>query len=54
MAGKTLFLASSRTDGVAAFDAETGDDLWRFFADGPVRFAPAVWQDKVYFASDDG
>jgi outer membrane protein assembly factor BamB len=54
VAGKTLFLASSRADGVAAFDAETGDALWRFFTDGPVRFAPAVWQNKVYFASDDG
>ena len=54
VAGKTLFLASSRADGVAAFDAETGDALWRFFTDGPVRFAPVVWQDKVYFASDDG
>ncbi len=54
VAGKTLFLASSRADGVAAFDAETGDALWRFFTDGPVRFAPFVWRDKVYFASDDG
>ena len=54
VAGKTLFLASSRADGVAAFDAETGDALWRFFTDGPVRFAPVVWDDKVYFASDDG
>jgi len=54
VAGKTLFLASSRADGVAAFDAETGDALWRFFTDGPVRFAPVVWRDKVYFTSDDG
>jgi outer membrane protein assembly factor BamB len=54
LAGKTLFLASSRADGVAAFDAETGDALWRFFTDGPVRFAPAVWENKIYFASDDG
>ena len=34
-------------DGVAAFDAETGDALWRFFTDGPVRFAPAVWEDGL-------
>src|SRR5262249_35102963 len=27
---------------------------WRFHADGPVRFAPALWEGKVYFASDDG
>ncbi|HVS34026.1 MAG TPA: PQQ-binding-like beta-propeller repeat protein [Gemmataceae bacterium] len=52
--GDSLFLASSEEDGVAAFDAETGDALWRFFTDGPVRFAPVVWEEKVYFASDDG
>ena len=27
---------------------------WQVFAEGPVRFAPVAWQDKVYFVSDDG
>src|SRR5690348_7769215 len=40
--GKTLFLASSRTDSVTAFDTATGAERWSFHADGPVRFAPVA------------
>lgn len=50
----TLFLPSHRTDSVTAYDARSGERKWRFFADGPVRFAPAVWENRVYFTSDDG
>lgn len=52
--GTRLFLASSRHDWVAAFDVASGKELWRFFAEGPVRFAPAAADNRVYFASDDG
>ncbi|NQU23434.1 MAG: PQQ-binding-like beta-propeller repeat protein [Candidatus Nealsonbacteria bacterium] len=54
VAGKTIFVPSMVTDTVAALDTDTGNERWRFFADGPVRFAPVVWQDKVYFVCDDG
>lgn len=54
IAGKRLFIGSPWTDSVTAIDTETGNELWRFHADGPVRFAPVVWQGKVYFVSDDG
>lgn len=54
VAGKRLFLPSMVTDSVTALDSDSGKVLWRFFADGPVRFAPVAWQDKVYFVSDDG
>ena len=30
------------------------DNGWQFFADGPVRLAPAAWRGKVYFGADDG
>ncbi len=53
-AGKQLFVPSMVTDSVTAYDAETGAQQWRFFADGPVRFAPVVYHDRVFFASDDG
>ncbi len=49
-----IFVPSMISDSVAAFDAETGAEQWRFFADGPVRYAPLFWRKKVYFVSDDG
>ena len=50
----TLFYGSPADCKVYALDAATGRELWTFFTDGPVRFAPAVWQDRVFVASDDG
>jgi hypothetical protein len=52
--GRTMFVPSMITESVTALDTATGEERWRFFAEGPVRFAPAAWQDKVYFVSDDG
>src|SRR5262245_43546827 len=52
--GKTLLIGSPRNDSVTALDTETGAERWTYFADGPVRFAPAVWEGKAYFISDDG
>jgi outer membrane protein assembly factor BamB len=54
VAGKRMFVPSMVTDSVTALDTETGAERWTFFADGPVRFAPVAWQEKVYFVSDDG
>jgi outer membrane protein assembly factor BamB len=53
-AGQRLFLPSMVTDSVTALDVATGRPQWTFFAEGPVRFAPIVWQNQVYFTSDDG
>jgi outer membrane protein assembly factor BamB len=52
--GQTMFVGSNRSDSLAAFDTRSGKELWRFFADGPVRLAPAVWKQFIYFVSDDG
>ena len=54
VAGKTMFVPSMVTDTVTALDTETGEERWRFFAEGPVRFAPVAWEGNVYFVSDDG
>ena len=54
VAGKILFVGSMVTDRVTAYDTETGIEKWRFYTDGPVRFAPVVYKDKLYCASDDG
>lgn len=52
--GRTMFVPSMVTDCVTALDTETGNERWRFMAEGPVRFAPVAWEDNVYFVSDDG
>jgi outer membrane protein assembly factor BamB len=53
--GKSVFVASNATDRVTALNMGTGEILWRFYANGPVRYAPVISDDsKVYFGSDDG
>jgi len=52
--GKLLFIGSTISDSLAAYDIDTGAERWRFYTEGPVRVAPAAWKDKVYVASDDG
>lgn len=54
LVGKTLFVPSMSCDTLTAYDSETAEKKWTFYADGPVRFAAAAWKDKVYFTSDDG
>jgi len=53
-AGKLLYVPSMVTDSVTAYDTETGQQRWRFFAEGPVRFAPIFSKGRLYFGSDDG
>ena len=49
-----LFIPHTTNDSVTAYDTETGEKLWRFYAEAPVRFAPVATQGKVWFVSDDG
>ena len=52
--GRRMFVPSMVSDSVSAINIHTGDELWRFHAQGPVRLAPVAWRDRVFFASDDG
>lgn len=52
--GKLMIVAGSLNDSVTAIDTETGERRWRFYADGPIRFAPAGWKDRLFVGSDDG
>ncbi|MBM3858179.1 MAG: hypothetical protein FJ395_00850 [Verrucomicrobia bacterium] len=52
--GNKMFVGFNDSDKLLALDIASGRELWRFYADGPVRLAPAAWQGKVYFSSDDG
>lgn len=54
VSGGRAFFGSSGDNKVYALDAATGQPLWTYFTDGPVRLAPTVWENKVYFGSDDG
>ncbi len=48
------FFASSIDDKIYALNTSSGKVEWTFFAEGPVRFAPSIWQDRIFFGSDDG
>jgi len=52
--GDLVLFASSADDQVYALDAKTGAIRWRHFCEGPIRFAPAAWNDRVFVAGDDG
>jgi outer membrane protein assembly factor BamB len=55
VAGEGLVVfGSSADDQVHALDAASGEIRWRFFTDGPVRYAPQIAGGRVFFASDDG
>jgi outer membrane protein assembly factor BamB len=54
IAGGVLYYGSSADCKVYALDAATGKTRWTFFTDSPVRFAPVVWKDRLFVASDDG
>lgn len=52
--GQTLLVGSSADDCLRAIDTRSGNTRWTFFAEGPIRLAPAAWNDRVFVGSDDG
>lgn len=54
IADNMVFFAASADCKVYALDAGTGNEIWTFFTDAPVRFAPAFWKDRLFVSSDDG
>jgi len=48
------YFGSSVDNKVYSLDISTGKEKWTFFAEGPVRFSPTVYNNRVYFGSDDG
>lgn len=49
-----VFFGSSVDNTVRALDVATGRIEWTYYTEGPVRFAPALCEGRVYFGSDDG
>ena len=54
VAAGRLHFGSSADCKVYALEAATGEELWSFFTGGPVRFAPAVSDGRLFVGSDDG
>ena len=48
------YFGSTVDNKLYALNTSTGRIQWTFFAEGPVRFAPSIWNNHVYFGSDDG
>jgi outer membrane protein assembly factor BamB len=53
-AGDSVYFGSSADDSLHCLDAATGSEKWRFTTDAPVRVAPSLFGDVLYFGSDDG
>ena len=52
--GDVVLFGSSVDDKLVAIDARSGLVKWTFITEGPIRFAPVGWRDRVFVASDDG
>lgn len=53
-AGGLLYVASSQDDVLIAIDVDSGEERWRYYAGGPIRFAPVSVEGAVFFGADDG
>jgi len=54
VSGGRMFVAFNDADKLVALESDSGEELWAFYAEGPIRFPPACFDGKVYFTSDDG
>jgi outer membrane protein assembly factor BamB len=52
--GQRVFFGSSVDHQLHCADLATGKEVWTFFSGGPIRLAPTVENNRVYFGSDDG
>lgn len=49
-----IIIGFNDQDKVVALDLNTGQELWHYYADGPVRLPLVSNKGKIYFTSDDG
>lgn len=54
IAANRVYFGSSSDDQLHCLDAGTGKELWTFYSEGPIRLAPSIQGERVYFGSDDG
>jgi outer membrane protein assembly factor BamB len=51
--GKVYF-GSTVDDQIYCLSAESGEIIWRYYTNAPVRLPPTLFNNKVYAGSDDG
>ncbi len=49
-----VYFNSSSEDFIKCVNKKTGKEIWTFYANAPVRFAPAYFDGKILFSADDG
>ena len=49
-----LYFGSTVDHRVYCLDAKSGETIWSFYTEGPIRLAPTIAAGKAYFGSDDG
>lgn len=54
VANELVCFGNSAASTVTALEAASGTMRWKFIAGGPIRFAPTVWKNRLFFTSDDG
>ena len=52
--GDRIWFGSTVDDAVHCLDANTGNEVWSYCTDGPVRAPPSFYEGRLYFGSDDG
>ena len=54
VADNKIFIGFNDQDKVVALDIDSGNEIWHFYADGPVRLPLVINNSKIYFTGDDG
>ncbi|MEM7014676.1 MAG: PQQ-binding-like beta-propeller repeat protein [Verrucomicrobiota bacterium] len=52
--GDKVYFGSSVDNAAHCLHADSGEEIWVAFADGPVRLPPTIQGDRAWFGSDDG
>lgn len=52
--GESVYIASNSDDTLRCLSLVDGSEKWRHTADGPIRVAPTILNQRVYFGCDDG
>ena len=52
--GDRVYFGSVADHQMRCVNAANGETLWSYFTEGAIRLAPTVWNNRVYFGSDDG